>query len=174
MTTARTSTLTRRSVRGAALALLAGAGVAFTPLAASAAPVAAAPAFTAAPVTYSAPIGTPVAQAAVANALAQQGKPYVYGGTGPGGFDCSGLTSSAYKAAGVDLPRTSRAQSMTGIPIAWYDVQPGDLLFFYSPVSHVGMAIGNGLMVHSSTPGKPVSVVQVNQMPGFVGASRVA
>jgi cell wall-associated NlpC family hydrolase len=183
MTTARTTSLTRRSVRGAALALLTGAGVALTPLAASAAvaaPVAAAPAtlaapaLTAAPVTSSAPAGSSVAQAAVANALAQQGKPYIYGGTGPGGFDCSGLTSSAYAAAGVNIPRTSRAQSMTGIPIAWYDVQPGDLLFFYSPVSHVGMAIGNGLMVHSSTPGTPVSVVQVNQMPGFFGASRVA
>ena len=185
MTTTRTSTLTRRSTRGAALAVLTGAGIALTPLTASAnaaAPAPAAPAaapagFTAAPAAYSSsPVEAPThaAQVAVDTALAQQGKPYVYGGSGPGGYDCSGLTSSAYRAAGVEIPRTSRAQSTAGVEIPWYEMQPGDLIFFYSPVSHVGMAIGNGLMVHSSTYGTPVSVVRVDSMPGYHSTRRVA
>jgi len=110
----------------------------------------------------------------VNTALAQQGKPYVWGGTGPRGYDCSGLTWSAYRAAGVTLPRTSRAQATAGVPVARANLQPGDLIFFYSPVSHVGMYVGNGLMVHSSTYGKPVSVVPVNSMPGYNTARRIA
>ncbi|WP_051516082.1 C40 family peptidase [Candidatus Blastococcus massiliensis] len=185
MTTTRTSTITRRSLRGAALALLTGAGIAVTPLTASAsapapadsAPVASAPAsFTAAPASYGpAPVApSHAAQVAVDTALAQQGKPYQWGGTGPGGFDCSGLTYSSYRAAGVNLPRTSSAQSTAGHQIPWYAMQPGDLIFFYSPVSHVGIAIGNGLMVHSSSYGNPVSVVRVDSMPGYHSTRRVA
>ena len=174
MTTTRTSTIARRSLRGAALALVTGAGIALTPVAASAD---AGTATTAAPVALTAaPVAAPnsAAQVAVDTALAQQGKPYVWGGTGPGGYDCSGLTSSAYKAAGISLPRTSKAQSTAGVAVAKTDLQPGDLVFYYSPVSHVGMYIGNGLMVHSSTYGKPVSVVPVDSMSGFNSARRVA
>ena len=176
MTTTRTSTYRRRSLRGAALALFTGAGIALSPVPASAdtgaaAPVAAAPAaMAAAPVT--AP--TSAAQVAVNTALAQQGKPYVWGGTGPGGYDCSGLTFSAFQAAGVSIPRTSRAQSTAGVPVAKANLQPGDLVFFYSPVGHVGMYIGNGLMVHSSTYGQPVAVVPVDSMWGYHSARRVA
>ena len=104
MTTTRTSTSARRSFRGAALVLFTGAGIALTPLTASAAagdpaPVASAPVSLAA-----APVAAPnsAAQAAVDTALAQQGDPYKWGATGPNAFDCSGLTSFAYKAAGVD------------------------------------------------------------------------
>ncbi len=176
MTTSRTSTFRRRSLRAASLALLTGAGIALTPLTASTA--SAAPAvLTAAPissVSWNDPSGSWNAHVAVRAALAQQGKPYVYGGTGPGGFDCSGLTYSAYQAAGVQLPRTSRAQSTAGTEIPWYAMQPGDLIFFYDPVGHVGMAIGNGLMVHSSTYGKPVSVVRVDSVPGYHSTRRVA
>src|SRR3712207_3128488 len=137
MTTARTSTIARRSFRGAALALLAGAGIAFTPVTASAHPVAVAPA-----ATFVAP-PTHATQVAVNTALAQLGKPYVWGGTGPGGYDCSGLTWSSYKAAGVTLPRSSKAQATAGVPVARANLQPGDLIFFYSPIGHVGMYIGN-------------------------------
>jgi cell wall-associated NlpC family hydrolase len=99
---------------------------------------------------------------------------YLYGATGPDRFDCSGLTSFAYKAAGVSIPRTSKAQSTFGTPVSKANLQPGDLVFFYSPVSHVGMYIGNGQMVHSSSAGKPVSVVSLDSMPSFSGARRVA
>lgn len=172
MTTTRTSTITRRSLRGAALALVTGAGIALSPLPASAAaggPAAAPVALAAAPVA--AP--THAAQVAVNTALAQQGKPYVWGGTGPGGYDCSGLTYSAYQAAGVQLPRTSRAQSTAGVYVDRAHLQPGDLIFFYEPVGHVGMYVGNGQMVHSSTYGNPVAVVPVDSVWGYNTARRV-
>ncbi|MGY1703496.1 C40 family peptidase [Geodermatophilus sp. SYSU D00697] len=114
------------------------------------------------------------AQKAVDTALAQQGDPYGWGATGPNAFDCSGLTTFAYRAAGVELPRTSRAQSTFGAPVAKSDLKPGDLVFFYSPVSHVAMYIGNGQMVHASTAGQPVKVVNLDSMPSYVGARRVA
>ncbi|WP_419753375.1 C40 family peptidase [Geodermatophilus sp. CPCC 206100] len=171
MTTTRTPSA-RRTFRGIAVAAIAGAGIALTPLPASAdagdpaatAAVAAAPA--------AAPNGT--AQAAVDTALAQVGDRYVYGATGPNSFDCSGLTSFSYKAAGVSIPRTSRAQSTFGAAVGKGDLRPGDLVFFYSPVSHVGMYIGNGQMVHASTAGKPVAVVNLDSMPSYAGARRVA
>ena len=174
MTTTRTSTSARRSFRGAALVLFTGAGLALTPLTASAA--AGDPgAVASAPVTVAAaPVAAPnsAAQAAVDTALAQQGDPYKWGATGPNAFDCSGLTSFAYKAAGVDIPRTSRAQATAGVAVAKADLKPGDLIFFYSPVGHVGMYIGDGKMVHSSTAGKPVSVVKVDSMSGYNSARR--
>ena len=183
MTTTRTSTITRRSFRGAALALFTGAGIALTPLAASAdagapAPLAAAPVTSAAaPVAFAAaPVAatTQAAQVAVNTALAQQGKPYAWGGSGPNSYDCSGLTWSAYQAAGVELPRTSRAQATAGAYVDRANLQPGDLIFFYEPIGHVGMYIGNGQMVHSSTYGQPVSVVPVDSMWGYNTARRVA
>ena len=175
MTTTRTSTITRRSLRGAALALFTGAGIALTPLTASAAAGAAAPAAPAPVTLAAAPVAAPThaAQVAVDTALAQLGKPYVWGGTGPGGYDCSGLTYSAYQAAGVSIPRTSRAQSTAGVHVDRAHLQPGDLIFFYEPVGHVGMYIGNGQMVHSSTYGNPVSVVPVDSMWGYNTARRV-
>jgi cell wall-associated NlpC family hydrolase len=171
MTTARTS-FARRSFRGVAVAAIAGAGIALSPLPASAA-VGDAPAsasVAAAPAVAS----SAAAQKAVDTALAQRGDMYLYGATGPDRFDCSGLTSFAYKAAGVSIPRTSKAQSTFGTPVSKANLQPGDLVFFYSPVSHVGMYIGNGQMVHSSSAGKPVSVVPLDSMPSFSGARRVA
>ena len=182
MTTTRT--ITARSFRGAALALLTGAGIALTPLTASAnagpapaAPVASAPApaqgFTAAPAAY-APAPRDTALAAAHVAMAQQGKPYQWGGTGPGGFDCSGLVYSSFKAVGVDLPRTSRAQSTAGHYVSPADLRAGDLIFFYSPVGHVGIYLGYGVMVHSSTYGNPVSIVPVGSVPGYNTARRVA
>ena len=174
MTTTRTSTISRRSFRGAALALVTGAGIALTPVAASAnagAPVAAA----AAPVAVAAaPVAAPnqAAQTAVDTAMAQRGKPYVWAAEGPGSFDCSGLMLYAYAAAGVSLPHSSSMQSQLGTPVSRSELQPGDLVFFYSPVSHVGMYIGNGQMVHASTSGQPVIVSSVD-MKGYVGARRL-
>ena len=110
--------------------------------------------------------------AALSTALAQIGKPYRYGATGPSAFDCSGLTSFAFKQAGVTIPRTSRAQSTVGTPVAKGDLQPGDLVFFYRPVSHVAIYIGNGQVVHASTSGQPVKISTLASMP-FSGARRV-
>jgi cell wall-associated NlpC family hydrolase len=112
------------------------------------------------------------AATAISVALSKVGAPYVPGGSGPDTFDCSGLTSYAYAAAGVTLPRTSRDQSGAGRPISRGDLQPGDLVFFYSPISHVGLYIGNGMMVHASVPGTPVAVTSVDQA-GYAGAVRV-
>ena len=170
MTTARTS-FARRSFRGIAVAAIAGAGIALSPLPASAAVGGvAAPALAAAPAAAS----SSAAQKAVDTALAQRGDMYLYGATGPDRFDCSGLTSFAYKAAGITIPRTSKLQSTFGTAVAKADLKPGDLVFFYSPVSHVGMYIGNGQMVHASTYGQPVKVASVDSMPSYNSARRIA
>jgi cell wall-associated NlpC family hydrolase len=120
-----------------------------------------------APKAVSAPSGA--AQVAVDTALAQLGDPYVWAAAGPDAFDCSGLTQYAYAAAGVSLPHSSEAQYTMGTPVSRADLQPGDLVFFYSPPSHVGMYIGNGQMVHAPTFGSPVLVTSVD-MFGYVGA----
>jgi cell wall-associated NlpC family hydrolase len=113
------------------------------------------------------------AAVAIETALAQAGDPYVWGATGPDGFDCSGLTSFAYAAAGVSLPHSSRAQSSMGRQLSPDEpMQPGDLVFFYSPISHVGLYIGNGMMVHARTFGQPVAVTSVHQ-GGFRFATRI-
>jgi peptidoglycan DL-endopeptidase CwlO len=108
----------------------------------------------------------------IKTALDQVGKPYVYGSAGPNGFDCSGLTMFSYAAAGIALPHSSKAQSEMGVPVSRADLQPGDLVYFYSPVSHVALYIGNGMMVHARTYGKPVAVTSVD-MAGYAGARRV-
>jgi len=170
MTAARTTSARRflPFARRTAVALAVGAGVVLTPLPALASP--AAPAATAARVA--AP--NQVAQVAVDTALAQQGTPYAWAGAAPGGFDCSGLTQYAFQAAGIALPHSSRAQATMGTPIAQADLQPGDLVFFYSPVSHVGIYIGNGQMVHAPSSGDVVRVTDVAAMGGFSGAARLA
>jgi cell wall-associated NlpC family hydrolase len=138
------------------------------------APAAAAPAPAPAPAP-AAPVAasSQAAQVAVQTALAQVGKPYVWGASGPDAFDCSGLTMYSYAAAGVALPHSSSAQSTMGIPVSRDQLQPGDLVFFYSPVSHVGMYIGNGEMVHASTEGTPVQVVSLDSMPDYNSARRI-
>jgi cell wall-associated NlpC family hydrolase len=113
-----------------------------------------------------------VVATAIRTALAQVGKPYVFGAAGPNGFDCSGLTMFAYAAAGISLPHSSSSQSRLGIAVSRSDLQPGDLVYFYSPVSHVGLYIGNGMMVHARTFGRPVAVTSVDQA-GYDGARRI-
>jgi cell wall-associated NlpC family hydrolase len=167
MTTARTS-LARRFT-APALALLAGTGIALTPGIAQANTGSASPAAVAAPAV--AP--NQAAQAAVDTALAQQGAPYAWGGAGPNSFDCSGLVRYAYAAAGVSLPHSSRMQSTLGVPVNRANLQPGDLVFFYSPVSHVAIYIGNGQIVQASTYGQPVAVTNLDYMPGYNSARRI-
>ncbi|WP_110181646.1 C40 family peptidase [Nocardioides solisilvae] len=111
------------------------------------------------------------AAAAVKAALAQVGDAYVYGAVGPDAYDCSGLTMMAWGAAGVGLPHSSSAQFGSGTRVAQSDLQPGDLVFYYSPISHVGMYIGNGLIVHAANPSSGVRVDGVFSMP-YVGAVR--
>ncbi|MEU3461528.1 NlpC/P60 family protein [Streptomyces sp. NPDC006733] len=118
-------------------------------------------------------IHAPSARAAQAVAFAYTaiGLPYVWGATGPSGYDCSGLTQAAWKAAGVSLPRTTYTQINAGQRVSESQLQPGDLVFFYSGISHVGLYIGNGQMIHAPHPGAPIRIAPINEMP-FAGASR--
>ena len=109
------------------------------------------------------PLPPGAAGVAIETAVAQRGDPYQHGGTGPDVFDCSGLTAYAYAAAGITLPHSSRAQSQLGTQVSRAELLPGDLVFFYSPISHVGLYIGDGMMVHARTYGSPVAVTSVDQ-----------
>ncbi len=150
------------------------AGEAVAPAPAPApAPAAAAAPSAPAPAPSGAVAPSSAAQAAVNAALAQVGDPYVWGAGGPDAFDCSGLTQYAYSAAGVSLPHSSRMQAQMGSPVPAGDLQPGDLLFYYSPTSHVAMYIGNGQMVHASTSGQPVKVVSIDSMGGITAMRRI-
>lgn len=111
------------------------------------------------------------AAAAVRYALAQVGDAYVYGAAGENAFDCSGLTMRAWAQAGVSLPHSSTAQFGTGTRVAVGDLQPGDLLFYYTPISHVSLYIGNGQIVDAANPGTGVRIASAFSMP-FVGAVR--
>ncbi len=112
------------------------------------------------------------AQTAISAATSKVGSRYVWGTSGPGTFDCSGLTSYAYRSVGISLPRSSRAQFGMGTKVAKSDLQPGDLVFYYSPVSHVGIYIGNGKIVDAANPRSGVRIAGLNSMP-FSGARRV-
>jgi peptidoglycan DL-endopeptidase CwlO len=105
-------------------------------------------------------------------AMGKIGSPYRYGASGPNAFDCSGLVSWAFKKAGKSLPRTSRAMSKVGTPVSRASLQPGDLVFFYKPVSHVGIYIGDGKIVHASTRKSPVKISDMGRMK-FNSARRI-
>jgi peptidoglycan DL-endopeptidase CwlO len=136
---------------------------------AAAAAAAPAPAAVAGPILA----GSKVAQTVVDVAMAQRGKPYVWAASGPGSFDCSGLVDYAFSAAGIGLPHSSAMQYQMGRPVSRAQLQPGDLVFFYSPVSHVGIYIGNGQMVHAPTAGDVVKVAPIDAMGFFVGGRRI-
>jgi cell wall-associated NlpC family hydrolase len=125
------------------------------------------------PSAAAAPAASGVAGEVVAAAMAQRGKPYVWAASGPGSFDCSGLTQYAFRAAGISLPHSSRMQSQMGAAVSRSALQPGDLVFFYSPVSHVGIYVGNGQMVHAPTSGDVVKVASIDSMGGYAGARRI-
>ena len=157
------------SIRRLGTGLFAGAAgltLAFAPGTAVAAEPAAASSSTAA-------VPSEAAQKVVDTARAQVGKPYRYGGAGPDSYDCSGLTQYAYRAAGIELPHSSRSQSEMGTPVARADLQPGDLVFFYEPVSHVGIYAGDGQMLDAGSEETGVSQRTVD-MEGYNFARRIA
>ena len=107
---------------------------------------------------------------AIAFAKAQLGDPYVYGGTGPNGWDCSGLMQASWRAAGVSIPRVVGPQYGASKPISMGQLQPGDLVF-YGDMSHNGMYLGNGKVIHSPRPGKSV---EIDSLSRYTKAGRVA
>lgn len=119
------------------------------------------------PLAASAPAPAPksVNQRAVDAAISRTGAPYAYGAAGPSSFDCSGLIQWSYAQAGKSIPRTSQAQIASGRPVSVNQLQPGDIVGYYSGVSHVAMYVGNGMVIHASTYGTPVKQVPLHSMP---------
>lgn len=113
------------------------------------------------------------AKVAVQFARAQLGKAYSWGAAGPNAYDCSGLTMASYAAAGISLPHSAAGQYNYGTPVSIDALQPGDLLFYYQPIGHVTIYIGDGQMISASTEGQPISAMPVSAMSGFVGAKRI-
>jgi cell wall-associated NlpC family hydrolase len=104
------------------------------------------------------------AGAALDFALAQRGKPYVFGSNGPNSWDCSSLTQASYRAAGVTIPRTTYTQATVGRSVSRGEVQAGDLIIYYSGQSHVAMAVDNVRAVHASTEGVPVKIANIDDI----------
>lgn len=118
--------------------------------------------------------GSAAAQTAVRKALAQLGKPYVFATAGPSTYDCSGLTMVAWAAAGVSIPHQSSAQYQLGSAVSADQLAPGDLVFFYQDLHHVGVYIGNGRMVHAPTTGDVVKVTAISVFGSeYMGARRL-
>jgi cell wall-associated NlpC family hydrolase len=117
--------------------------------------------------------------AAISYAEQQLGKPYLWGGTGPDAFDCSGLVMMAYRTAGINIARTSQAQWATEVKVPASQVQPGDLVFFagadgtVTDPGHVGLVIGNGKMIEAFATGFPIRVSSYLNR-GLVGFTRPA
>jgi cell wall-associated NlpC family hydrolase len=126
------------------------------------------------PSQFPVPPASSRAAIAVRFALAQVGKPYVWGASGPNAYDCSGLTMASWRAAGVSLPHSSREQYGYGTHVSVSQLQPGDLVFMYSPISHVTIYIGGGMLVSAPQTGQNVSVVPLSSfMNVYAGATRV-
>ena len=104
-------------------------------------------------------------QTVVNAAKAHLGIPYLYGGTSPStGFDCSGLTQYAFRQAGITIPRVSYEQAAAGRAVPYSQLRVGDLVAFYSPVSHVGIYVGNGQFIHSPRTGDVVKISKLSAM----------
>jgi cell wall-associated NlpC family hydrolase len=121
--------------------------------------------------TRSSVTGSSKGAKALAYAKAQLGEPYARSGAGPSSWDCSGLTMMAWGSVGVSLPHSSRQQFSRGRSVAKSDLQSGDLVFFYSGISHVGLYAGNGQVIHAPRPGKSVEYIKMSYMP-YAGARR--
>ncbi len=119
------------------------------------------------------PEATNVGTTALRAALTQRGKPYVWGAAGPDSYDCSGLVMWAFAQEGISLPHYTGSQWNSGMHVSRDDLQPGDLVFFFQDISHVGIYLGNGLMVDAPSTGQDVQVQAVfwNE---YVGAVRIA
>jgi cell wall-associated NlpC family hydrolase len=100
-------------------------------------------------------------------ALAQLGKPYLYGGTGPDAYDCSGLTQRAWLAAGVPIPRTTQAQAAIGTAVPLAAVEPGDIVIFYADASHAGIYAGDGKVVVAPHAGAVIALQELRWMPVY-------
>jgi cell wall-associated NlpC family hydrolase len=119
------------------------------------------------------PEATNVGTTALRAALTQRGKPYVWGAAGPDSYDCSGLVMWAFAQEGISLPHYTGDQWNSGMHVSRADLEPGDLVFFFADISHVGLYIGNGLMVDAPSTGQVVQVQPVF-WDSFVGAVRIA
>lgn len=100
-------------------------------------------------------------------AYAQLGKAYLWGAEGPNAYDCSGFTMVAYRQVGVTLPHYSGYQATMGTPVSRANMQPGDLIFWYTPVQHVSMYVGNGQMIHARGSAYGVVIQSVDQYAGW-------
>jgi peptidoglycan DL-endopeptidase CwlO len=109
---------------------------------------------------------------AVQAALTRVGAPYSWGAAGPGAFDCSGLVMWAFQQAGISLPHSSQALAAGGIPVSRDQLEPGDVVNYYSDASHTGIYVGDGMVVHASTYGQPVRVVPLDGAGPFYNARR--
>lgn len=110
---------------------------------------------------------------AISYALSKVGKAqYVWGADGPSGYDCSGLMLASYRAAGISLPHSSRTMSTMGMAVSKADLKPGDLIFFYNPVHHVGMYIGGGKFVHARNTRVDLVVQTLDSYPAPWGGAR--
>jgi cell wall-associated NlpC family hydrolase len=118
------------------------------------------------------PTANTIGAQALRLALTKRGDPYVWGAAGPSSFDCSGLVLWAYGQVGISLPHFTGDQWSMGVHVARADLQPGDLVFFYPDIGHVGLYIGNGLMVDAPNFGEPVQVEPV-MWDVYVGAVRI-
>jgi cell wall-associated NlpC family hydrolase len=103
--------------------------------------------------------------------MAQIGKPYVWAGSGPASFDCSGLTMSSWRQAGVVMAHSAADQYASFKHVSVDQLQPGDLVFFGRPIHHVGMYVGGGMMVHAPETGELVQVSPVSR-GDLAGAAR--
>jgi cell wall-associated NlpC family hydrolase len=113
-------------------------------------------------------------QKVIAYAEAQVGKAYSYGGSGPWAYDCSGLTMMAFAQIGIQLPHSAAAQYGYGTHVSYDDLQPGDLIFLYSPIGHVELYVGHDLAVSAANPGTGIVYVHPSRdMGNYVGATRL-
>jgi peptidoglycan DL-endopeptidase CwlO len=119
------------------------------------------------------PLANTVGAVALRYALTRRGDPYVWGAAGPNAFDCSGLVVWAFAQEGIALPHYTGSLWDSGMHVSRSDLEPGDLVFFFQDISHVGMYIGNGLMVDAPTQGQDVQV-QAIDWSIYVGAVRIA
>jgi cell wall-associated NlpC family hydrolase len=122
--------------------------------------------------TFTMPLATSVSAVALRNALSKRGDPYVWGAAGPDSFDCSGLVVWAFAQEGISLPHYTGSLWNLGMHVSRSNLEPGDLVFFYQDISHMGIYIGDGLMVDAPSTGQDVMVQQID-WGVYVGAVRI-